>query len=76
MKYAADFRRITRNALSGRWTIAMIAGFLAPFLKVAPNLNWILTTPVTLVLFAVQFYRMEYPLFPYLWNRKPLAGSV
>lgn len=32
MKYAADFRRIARNALSGRWTIAVIAGLLASIL--------------------------------------------
>ena len=29
MKYAADFRRIARSALSGRWTIAVLTGFLA-----------------------------------------------
>lgn len=32
MKYAADFRRIARNALSGRWAIAVIAGLLASIL--------------------------------------------
>ncbi len=29
MKYAADFRSIARNALSGRWTIAVLTGFVA-----------------------------------------------
>ena len=32
MKYAADFRRIARNVLSGRWTTAVIAGLLASML--------------------------------------------
>ena len=32
MKYAADFRSIARNALSGRWTTAVIAGLLASIL--------------------------------------------
>lgn len=29
MKYAADFRKIARNALRGKWSIAVLAGFLA-----------------------------------------------
>ena len=38
MKYAADFRSIARNALSGRWTIAVIAGLIASLLgAVASN---------------------------------------
>jgi len=32
MKYAEDFRRIARNALSGRWGIAVLAGLLAALL--------------------------------------------
>lgn len=32
MKYAADFRSIARNALSGRWAIAVIAGLIASLL--------------------------------------------
>jgi len=32
MKYAADFRSIARDALKGRWTIAVIAGLLASLL--------------------------------------------
>ena len=32
MKYAEDFRRIARNALSGRWGVAVIAGLLAVLL--------------------------------------------
>lgn len=32
MKYAADFRSIARKALSGRWTIAVIAGLIAVLL--------------------------------------------
>lgn len=32
MKYAADFRRIARNALRGKWAIAVIAGLLAALL--------------------------------------------
>ena len=32
MKYAADFRRIARDVLSGRWTLAVIAGLLASLL--------------------------------------------
>lgn len=32
MKYAADFRRIARHALTGRWTIAVIAGVIAVLL--------------------------------------------
>ena len=32
MKYASDFRSIARNALSGRWTTAVIAGLLASLL--------------------------------------------
>lgn len=38
MKYAADFRSIARNALSGRWTIAVITGLIASVLgAVASN---------------------------------------
>lgn len=38
MKYAADFRSIARNALSGRWTIAVITGLIASLLgAVASN---------------------------------------
>ena len=38
MKYAADFRSIARNALSGRWAIAVIAGLIASLLgAVASN---------------------------------------
>ena len=29
MKYAADFREIARNALRGKWKIAVLTGFLA-----------------------------------------------
>ena len=32
MKYAADFRSIARNALSGRWAIAVITGLIASLL--------------------------------------------
>lgn len=32
MKYAADFRRIAREALSGRWTVAVITGLIASLL--------------------------------------------
>lgn len=32
MKYAADFRSIARNALSGKWTIGVIAGLIASLL--------------------------------------------
>ena len=32
MKYAADFRGIARNALSGRWTTAVIAGLISSLL--------------------------------------------
>lgn len=32
MKYAADFRQVARNALAGRWTMAVIAGLLASLL--------------------------------------------
>ena len=32
MKYAADFRQISRDSLRGRWTIAVIAGLLAVLL--------------------------------------------
>ena len=43
MKYAADFRRIAREALRGRWGIAVIAGLLASLLGAigsgGPELN-------------------------------------
>ena len=43
MKYAADFRRIAREALSGRWTVAVIAGLIASLLGAVasggPELN-------------------------------------
>ncbi len=32
MKYAADFRRIAREALSGKWTIAVLVGLVATML--------------------------------------------
>ena len=31
MKFAADFRKIARESLRGKWVIAMIAGLLASF---------------------------------------------
>ena len=38
MKYAADFRSIARNVLSGRWVNAVIAGLIASVLgAVASN---------------------------------------
>lgn len=38
MKYAADFRSLARNALSGRWTVAVVAGLIASLLgAVATN---------------------------------------
>ena len=38
MKYAADFKKIARNALIGRWTVAVIAGVIASILgAVASN---------------------------------------
>ena len=44
MKYAADFRRIARNALSGRWTTAVIAGLIASLLGAVasngPEIEW------------------------------------
>lgn len=43
MKYAADFRRIAREALRGRWGIAVIAGLIASLLGAigsgGPELN-------------------------------------
>ena len=32
MKYAADFRQIARDALSGKWTIAVLVGLVAMLL--------------------------------------------
>lgn len=32
MKYAADFRRIAREALSGKWMIAVLVGLVATLL--------------------------------------------
>ena len=29
MKYAADFRSIARDALRGRWVVAVVAGIIA-----------------------------------------------
>ena len=38
MKYAADFRSSARNALTGRWAVAVIAGLIASLLgAVASN---------------------------------------
>lgn len=43
MKYAADFRSIARNALKGRWGIAVVAGLIASLLGAigsnGPELN-------------------------------------
>ncbi len=43
MKYAADFRRIARNALKGKWGIAVVAGLIASLLGAigsgGPELN-------------------------------------
>lgn len=43
MKYAADFRQIARNALKGRWGIAVVAGLIASLLGAigssGPKLN-------------------------------------
>ena len=33
MKYAADFRSIARNALKGKWGIAVVAGLIASLLS-------------------------------------------
>ena len=44
MKYAADFRRIAREALSGRWMMAVLAGLVASVLGAiasnSPNINF------------------------------------
>ena len=32
MKYAADFRQIAREALNGKWTIAVLVGLVATLL--------------------------------------------
>lgn len=44
MKYAADFRSLARNALSGRWAVAVIAGLLASLLGAVasngPEITW------------------------------------
>ena len=32
MKYASDFRAIARNALKGKWGIAVVAGLIASLL--------------------------------------------
>lgn len=37
MKYAADFREIARNALRGKWGIAVIVGLVAVLLGGAGN---------------------------------------
>ena len=37
MKYAADFRRIAREALSGRWGIAVLVGLIASLLGAAAS---------------------------------------
>ncbi len=37
MKCAADFRKIAREALSGRWKIAVLAGFIAVLLGALPS---------------------------------------
>ena len=43
MKYAADFRSIARNALKGKWGIAVVAGLIASLLGAigssGPELN-------------------------------------
>ena len=43
MKYASDFRSIARNALKGKWGIAVIAGLIASLLRAigsgGPELN-------------------------------------
>lgn len=43
MKYASDFRAIARNALAGRWTVAVITGLVASLLGAvaanAPEIN-------------------------------------
>lgn len=43
MKYATDFRRIARDALSGKWAIAVVAGLIASLLGAisanAPEIN-------------------------------------
>ena len=43
MKYAADFRSIARNALKGKWGIAVVAGLIASLLGAigssGPKLN-------------------------------------
>ena len=37
MKYAADFRELARNALRGKWGIAVIVGLVAVLLGGAGN---------------------------------------
>ena len=43
MKYASDFRSIARNALKGKWGIAVVAGLIASLLGAigsnGPELN-------------------------------------
>ena len=37
MKYASDFRQIARNALQGKWVIAVVAGMIASLLGAVGN---------------------------------------
>ena len=44
MKRARDFRAIARSALSGRWGIAVLAGFIAAILGAASRVNFNFTS--------------------------------
>lgn len=45
MKSASDFRRIARDALSGRWLIAVLAGFIAALLGGTGSVNFSVNLP-------------------------------
>ena len=69
MKYAADFRSIARNALKGKWGIAVVAGLIASLLGAVgssgPELN--VDSWVGFVLFS-NFQTWELNKLPYAWN--------
>ena len=54
MKYAADFRQIAREALSGKWMIAVLVGLVASLL--GGGISYYAMWALAAVVFALAVY--------------------
>lgn len=66
MKSASDFRRIARDALSGRWGIAVLAGFIASLLGGVGSGNFSVNLPTEDLAQSPEYAQILQQLLPIL----------